>query len=743
MNVKHVVAVFKAEYYTTTSKFRSVRRYIPFTFLGGVLLFSYLLRIVYEFFRGDEIVTNPPVTTFFSIIAIFSYFTLFAPLLSPLGRVVYDGGARSRREVALNAPVSSKDLLYGNLLSNLAFFLPFFGFIGTLTLAPFIGNGIYSPLVTSVSLFGILSLLILVGLVAGTLLSPMIFNFISQRKSSQTRALVSFGVSAMLVFSLPILRYFLENTTVEGSLGWITYLPFTLAAILIIHVLYGVQIALDPLTALLLLLLYILLIFLLGYFTAKTIYDGQNDTQEFESANPDGMSDRILEKLVAIAPMNYRTIVKSAMKASLRDIEHLSRLTIGLSITIFMIFALSSRGLFRGAANFDTRVELAVIIFALILSSTSVIFIEASSFTVQHRDMFALIKSAPGGARKFVIGKAIQMNLLLIPIFITIIISLSFIGFISASNTFLLTMIVILVMFAMTSLSLAIYLVNPSDNEEDLGNFINLLIFYFLSFAIGIIPVTLVIGEFDISLWIYIVAIAIILSLSVWLLHIAGDALEEMNLETLDSPMSLRIIHYFKVIGLFVISWNILPLFAISYLIATNDPIGFIITTYALILTPVVVYTIRKNISFNRKHLVFPIKSLATYLAIMIVVGGAASFIQTQINPQLSVFNAFSLLPLQPFIILIIISTISLVEELFYRGMILGYASEKLSNRQSNVLTSILFALVHLSSLIGLFNAFIQSLILGDLKQKSNSLLYPIIAHLTYNLVLLSAILLN
>ncbi|MHA2502688.1 MAG: CPBP family intramembrane glutamic endopeptidase [Candidatus Kariarchaeaceae archaeon] len=734
-------AVFKAEYYTTTSKFRDTRKYIPFIFLGGVFLLSYLLRIVYQFFRGDQVISNPPIPTFFSIIAIFSYFTLFAPLLSPLGRVVYDGGGKSRREVALNSPVQSKDLLYGNLLSNLAFFLPFFGFVGTLTLAPFIGNGIFDPLPTSIALFSILSLLIIVGLVAGTMLSPIIFGFISTRRKSYTRAMVSFSVSAMLVFSLPILRYFLENTTLDGSLGWITFMPFTLASVLIIYILYGVQIALSPVLALVLLFGYIILILLLGYFTADNVYGIDYDTQELASSNPDGLSERLLNKIVSPFGLSYRKVIVSTMKASLRDIEHLSRLTIGLSITIFMIFALSSRGLFREVANFDERVELAVVIFALILSSTSVIFIEASSFTVQHRDMLSLIKSAPNGARKFIIGKAIQMNLLLVPVFVTIVISLTIIGFISASNTLLLILIVILVMVSMTSLSLAIYMVNPSDNEEDLGNFVNLLIFYFLSFFIGTIPVAIVIGEFQIRAWMYIVAILLILSLSASQLYVASEALEKMNLETLDSELSRRIIHHFKVIVLFLITWNILPLFSISYLVVSGSAVGFIVLTYLIILAPVLIYSLQNRtgwkIPFNRST----IKVTISFILGMIAVGSVLQFMQYVLNPMISVLSPLTLLPIDPVAVIFIITGVVVVEELYFRGMLLNYSLEELTKRQAIGITSILFALVHITSVFGFVNALLQSVLLANLRIKTGSVFYSIAAHLIYNFLFLAILL--
>jgi len=739
MKLQHIKAVFKAEYYTTTSKFRKYRTFIPFLFLGGVIIFSYILRVIYELFRGEQFVQDPPLPTFFSIIAIFSYFTLFAPLLSPLGRVVYDGGARSRREVALNAPVTARDLLYGNLLSNLAFFLPFFGFIGTLTLAPFIGSGLYSPLITSLALFAILSILILVGLVAGTLVSPIIFNFITSQENSQSRAVVAFGVSAMLVFSLPILRYFLEHTTLEGNLGPITFLPFTLAAILIIYILYGISISISPTLALGLLLGYIVVIFILGYLVADILYEQNYKQNKFTTANPETRGERLLQRIIRPFPPSIGKVISSTMKASIRDIEHLARLTIGIAITIFMIFALSSRGLFRDTTNFNQQIELAVIVFALVLSSASVIFIETSSFTVQHRDMLSLIKSSPNGARKFVIGKAIQMMLLLTPIFMTIIFVLTGLDFLDIRNTPMLILIVILVVMIMTSLSMAIYLVNPSDNEEDLGNFINLLVFYVFGFMIAVIPIILIVAELTIPTYVYILIALGSISLSGLFLYIASQALEEMNLETLDSTFSRSILQGFKTVILFFITWNFLPLLGLSYLLRTNDPIGYIILSYVIILTSVVLYYFFSAQNFSKpKITVTNFQSTIRNLVVMLGIGIGLSFIQSYFYENNNLLGSYSLLGLNKSTLLLIISLLVFVEELFFRGMIFDYSRKEMSFWGATSVNAILFGLLHILTPISFINAVIQTYLLCQLKEDTQSVFFTILAHLGYNLILVS-----
>ncbi|MCH8909080.1 MAG: hypothetical protein IH840_18520, partial [Candidatus Heimdallarchaeota archaeon] len=333
MSLAHILAVFRAEYYTTTSKFRKYRQYIPILFLSGVVFFSLILRTIYGFLIvSDGPAQAPPIGSFFAIISVFSYFTLFAPLLSPLGRIVYDASARSQREVAISAPVKGRDLLYGNLLSNLAFFLPFFSFIGTVSLAPFIGNGEFSGIVTAIFLFFIMTLLILIGLVTGTLISPIIFNFIGKQKSEFSRAFVTLSVSSLMIVSLPLLRYLLDQAESDSSLGAIAYLPFTVASSLIVYVLYGEVIGLDPLLNIVLMLGYVVIIFIVGWITADWLYSLDEEGSTISFASRDSKKEKFLNFLVLPVPKTLRTPTMAIMKASFRDIEHMSRLTIGVAV---------------------------------------------------------------------------------------------------------------------------------------------------------------------------------------------------------------------------------------------------------------------------------------------------------------------------------------------------------------------------------------------------------------------------
>lgn len=667
----------------------------------------------------------------FSVLALYSYFTLFAPLLS--ARVIYDDGAQSRREVALSSPVKGRDLLIGNLLSNLAFYLPFFGLVGTLVLSPFIGSGKFSPFLTSILLFAVLSLLILIGLISGALISPLIYFFISTQKNEFSRALVTFLVSAMLITSLPLLRFLLDNVG-KSDFGILSYLPFVIAAALLIFILYGQVIVIAPIPGLLILFLYVLIILFLGWLRADRLYGLNDNIISAVDASPNSKKSRVLAFVTRFIPSPYKDLSRSIIKASLRDVEHISRLSIGVAITVFMLFSLSSRGLFRGVDNFPANIELAVVIFSLVLSSASVVFIETSTFTIQHRDMFSIIKSAPSGAKKFVISKAIQMFYFTVPIFLALIIILGQLGFISSENRLIVMLSMAAILMTLICSSLAIYLINPVDNPEDLNNFINLLFFYIFSFILAIAPVYAVIRYETIPVGLVVAYFLSLLLISIISLGLAIKSLDRMDLETLDSPFSRGILQLVKSSIFLLVIWNFLPLLSLQYLLLTGNVTGFIIFSSILTLLVPIIFWVKKYIKrprfgIKRQDLwilpaIFPIMMGVGYL-----LSGFTSIQSFSLTPILAEISRGNLI--------IVVAFMVLIEELVFRGFIFDFSRRDLSSRKTVLLTAFLFAITHFLSFISFFNSFLQGLILGWVRWKTDSISIPLILHLLYNFLII------
>ncbi|MCE7735834.1 MAG: CPBP family intramembrane metalloprotease [Candidatus Heimdallarchaeota archaeon] len=738
----HVRAIFRAEYYTTTARFRAYRKWIPILFIGGVILFSLLLRSIYDVLRTDNTSNQPDIYPFYAIISVFTFFTLFAPILSPLGRIIYDGAAKSRREVALSSPIKSRDLLLGNLLSNLAFFLPFFALVGTLSLAPFIGNGEFNPIVTSLILSGVLSLIILIGLIAGTILSPLIFNSILKQRSDIAKAFVTFVISIFMILSLPLLKYLLDNVNSNEGAGLIGYLPFTLASSIIIYALYGVTIGISPLTATFGLLIYLFLFLIIGWKSANYLYDLTDEEIRKVTVNPEGKKYILINGLMQVVPKTVQNPTKLMLTASLRDIEHISRITLGIAITVFMTFALSSRGLFQSSPFFTENLEAAVLIFSLVISAASVVFIQISSFTVQHRDLFTLIKSAPEGSRKFIFAKIFQTSFIILPTYLILMLILFFNSQLSLILRINVIFIVFTTLITLITLSLAIYMVNPADNEEDLTNFINLLVFYVITFALSIIPTSLIIAEISIRWYHYVIYIGILAILSVISIKISIKSLDEMDLETLSSPQGDLIIHGAKSFALFATGWNVLPIFGLFALYFTSN----ILVTFGVIM----IFTLTLPIVFwyynvipsphgeqtiSRNNALLTLKTL-----ILMLLTGVIILLVVRLLSFAPPSNIFVVDPnsIQPTILIIVVLLLVVIEELFFRWFILDYSLKKLPAKYAYILNAILFGIIHLLTVFTALNAFIQAIFLCNLKVKSRSIVWPILAHFTYNIVILA-----
>lgn len=737
MSTQNWIAVFKSEYFTTTAKFREYRKWIPIIFLGGIVVFSYILRALIDLLQANTEMTPPPMRQFFAIITVFSFFTLFAPLISPLGRVVYDNSSRSRREVALSSPVRPHELLYGNLLANLVFFLPFYLLVGTVSLSVFIGNGVFPPIVASAYTLISLMLIILMGLFGGTIVTPLVFNFIAKQRSDISRAIVTLFVAVLLMSTLPLLKYLL-NSFDPNNLGSVEYLPFTLAATVIVYGLYGVQIGLPAIEAIVLLVFYNIAVIGIGYLFAEKLYSVEQESTTLQKTTGSNIGDKLLTIVAASIPNSQiRTMFKLLVKSAIRDIEQMSRLSIGIAATIFFLFALSSRGLFQGSTQFSGEIEQAIFLFSLILSASTAIYIEGASLTIQHKAMLTLIKAAPNGTRKFIIAKLLQMLFIQIPLFITLIITLRALNFGTNNNLLQITGELIIIIFALICIIIGIYMINPADNEEDLTNFINLLIFYVFSFAIAIYPVVQIITQSTTTTTL-LYFFAVILIIAVIMVLIGIKALEQMDIETMSSDFSMKIHAGFKGYLLTLIAWNIVPLLAVIYLVNFQDLVGFTILATSLpLLIPIFYWKkhLLPSLSFTISNIKTNTRNLFVALGIQLLVSSALIFSTTNsvwTDRSTPLFST----NINPVFLLITVIYLVLMEEAFFRGFLQDYLSTSLSKNQAIIIQAIIFASFHFLSFVSFVNALVAGVLLGYLRVKSSSLTWPIIFHIINNSII-------
>jgi len=90
--------------------------------------------------------------------------------------------------------------------------------------------------------------------------------------------------------------------------------------------------------------------------------------------------------------------------------------------------------------------------------------------------------------------------------------------------------------------------------------------------------------------------------------------------------------------------------------------------------------------------------------------------------------------------ILLVISV--LLEEFMFRGFLVSYGSRLLSHKEIAILTTTIFALMHLILFISFLNALVQGLLLIWLRFRTESVKYPMLAHLFYNIIIFSLVVL-
>ncbi|MDH5647555.1 MAG: CPBP family intramembrane metalloprotease, partial [Candidatus Heimdallarchaeota archaeon] len=403
----------------------------------------------------------------------------------------------------------------------------------------------------------------------------------------------------------------------------------------------------------------------------------------------------------------------------------------------------SAQGLFRDSSFFSGDLELAVVFFGITISSASVIFIEVSSFTIQHRDIFTLIKSSPNGSKRFIISKIFQLIFFLIPLLILLFLGLFFFKIMELNVIPSLLIFVLIFMLFQICISLGIYLINPSDNEEDLTNFINVMVFYLISFFFSSIPLSWVITGNSFTFLSITIWIGILTLIAYFFIIIGINSFDQMDLETLESPISKKIKFVVFILIMQLSLWNIVPLLYITILLKTNNLFYYLFICYtSIIVLNLYFIKIRKdknlpNINFNG------VKQLPMYLIALL----AMAFVLISLS-NLFPFN-FNYEGISTVLILfnldfnetvILIFLIVIAEELFFRWYIISLSLEYFTQRQSILLSAMLFSLFHLNHPLSIINALFAGILLGHVRLKYNSLFNCILIHFIYNLLIIYGI---
>ncbi len=743
------VELFKAEYFSTTARFRNNRHLIPLTLTAALILIMFLFRLAFARFIESGAQLTEPTMQIYTVFGVFSYILLFVPLVSPLGKVFFDSTSWKYQDFLASTPIKERDILLGTFLSNLIFFLPFYGLFGTISLSFLVGTNWIPWWAVSLLLLAALSILIVFGLFAGTIITPLVYTVIAKQRNDLTRAMITFAL-ALLMFGGVLLAYLYSGIDSPSELGWLGFLPSSLAANVIIYILYGENYFPGFWVSLSIIIGMFIALIIIGIKFSNQLYTLD---QVLENA-PKKVRKRTLYSLMynGFRKIFGKGIAETTLvnfKLGVREIESLARLSLGVSITVFLVYSLLGEHTLQLVGSNLGQFQRAAIFFSLTIGAGSMVYIEAANFIVRHKEIFVLYKSAPYGIVKFLIGKWLQMSIIQS---ITASFAIVLLLLLNVSQfSLLLEMYTVLVfnIFCISALVIGIYSINPVDNEEDVINMINMLFFFTIVgvFAGVIASQYFFATEDNIGFWslIWPYIIIFLMSLTVFLLGII--AMEQMDVETLDSPLRRAIITIVAILSIWIISWIILPLIALALGTLLNIfYIGIVVASIIPLLIPLMTKQVKeifgeiteKNVKSNVMWLLKGV----TLLFILNVLFGI--LITSGLLPEFSDINQIysQFFPIFQNIsraaIFIAILVLVIVEEIFFRGYTLIKMEKSLGKIGAILGSSVLFALLHFNSLVTIMFSLFAGIILAIVRYKTKSLLSPILVHYFYNITLVS-----
>ncbi len=747
--------IFKSDFFTSTARFRNNRLKLPILLISIVVILSFLFRLAFSRFIQLTSVIIEPNIQIYSLIAVFSYIILFVPLVSPLGKVFFDTSGWKYQDSLASTPVYERDMLIGAFLSNLIFFLPFYGLLGTIMFAFFIGNAWAPWYVVSILLLIVLSGIITLGLLVGTIITPLVYTMIAKQRNDIARAAITFALSLLMLGGI-FLALIYSNISTPEQLRWAAFLPSSLAANIIIFVLYGYTYSPGIIASSSILIVILVVFIILGWNYSDKLYALDEVLEQSKKEIKQRKSEQLLYlSLRKVVGVGIAEATLTNLKLTVRDIESLARLCLGISITVFLVYSLMGQleELAIDQMWGEMNIQNAIMFISLAIGAGSMVYTEAANFMVSHKELFVLYKSSPKGASTFLIGKWIQM--VLVQWFMAIV-SIVFLQLLGIGNILhLLQMLGILAfnLFCMSGLVIGIYAINPTDNEEDVINMINMLFF----FSIVLLFAGFTSSQFffeGIRGWKIILPYIFEALFSICVFVLGILALEQMDIETLDSPLRRSILVIISSTIVWLISWIIFPAIILSFAILLYKPIiGYLGALIIPITIPLLSHKRKQifgSLKLGKKKIlratVFLVGGLLVIFLVNMFVG-----VMIQMNlikaPSNSIQDISALLPSfgqsHSLILIILISILVIIEELFFRGYLLVKLQKSLSDWVVIAITSTLFALLHVQGLATLIVSLIAGIVLAYARIKTETLIVPIGIHYIYNITLFLLLLRN
>jgi hypothetical protein len=484
--------IAKTEYRLTTSRIRGFRPYLPYGIIAGIMIWVFWIApSIIDMFSDDieAIFLSQVAVAMIQILLLMIFMMLVTfPLASTLQEVKTE-----QLELVLSSPIKPRDLLIGEFLGLVPFYVIFAGLFGGLFTAALVplGLDVIQVLIILFIFFLIFSSALWIGTVTAILLRTVLAK--SPRGNDIGKGL------AMLVVIPPIFIIYalvggymdaLQNPeTAELVQNILTYFPSSWGSGVI------VEFAKNPGNILTVssgavMQFFGLILFFVGSLwiggsnlVSKRAYNLEPSTFSASKASPNSRFYSIIKRIGGGGSTGV--LLSSSFKSFFRTVKNLTKIAYVLAlVTAIMIFLLDD-------ANGGNMPYVATLVMTNLLSAFA-----TSDITLQGKENLLIFKQTPSSSYRLVKIKLVQNLLIVIPL--TSIASIFVTSRAIDSTTEmiltnlglnLITSVVIVVFY------LGLYLFNPVWDEKSFANPINIQIgvfaiimsFVFLMIGFGIV----------------------------------------------------------------------------------------------------------------------------------------------------------------------------------------------------------------------------------------------------------------
>lgn len=484
------LVIAKNEYRIRTSRIRRIRPYFPLIASGLIAVFTLIIAPAFiELFINDflSLLLSQIAVTMMQVILFLIFIYL---IMIPISDTLREEQTR-HLEVFLAAPMSPSDVLFGEFIGELPFYVIIIAVIA----------GAFSALLRPLQLhplqFGIVILVFILISLSALWIGTLIAALLRTRLGESTRG-KDIGRALAMIVALPMvaLIYAIQFGGLFDALGdpmtggivhsLLTILPSSWGAEIIAWVATNpgnVEIlTLDIGGKLLGLILFLIGALGLGKRVATQAYSLEPTSFISSIAKPDGRFYKTVKQVSGKGA--FGVLVTSIFKDYSRRLENLSNITYMVGLLVLMnIFIVP---------NYRSDDPPMALMMSLFIFPILVVMV-VGGVTVQGKESFFLFKKAPQGVERLIKARLVQSWLTIIPIVgvvtaVTILSSLQNASLvISLANTGLLVFIIA----AYVVFVLGLFLLNPAFSTKSVRLFINILVVELVSIGLFAAPLIL------------------------------------------------------------------------------------------------------------------------------------------------------------------------------------------------------------------------------------------------------------